>query len=121
MKLHEIELYSKNPETEAIFFHETLGLNFQLNNPELKVFNAGIPNLDIALSTHNPEHKLSLSFLVKDVEEYYLALLSKNVASTPPYDSHLGMKAIKLIHNGTLRIIIQSPTNNSPEWLQRMI
>jgi len=122
MKLHEIELYSKDPEASKKFYHEILGLGIDIyaSQKELKVFRSGWDGLDIDASQHFPR-KVSISFLVKNIDEYVKRLREKGIDVEDPKESHLGMRAFSIIDPDGYRIEIQSPTEKSPEWLRRMI
>lgn len=121
MKLHEIELYSNNPDEAKNFYSSVLGLKLNVDEPDLKVFNAGINGVDLNISKHNSVNKVSLSFLVKDVNTFIEMMKEKQVELDEPYDSHLGMRAITLTDNDGCRIVIHSPTDASPKWLRDMV
>lgn len=121
MKLHEIELYSENPEQSKKLFSDVLGLKLQLEEQNLKVFNPGIDGVDLNISNHYPANKISLSFLVKDLDAYLEKLNEKVVGISEPRQSHLGLMAVTLVENVICKIVIHSPTAESPEWLRRMV
>src|ERR1700759_5037783 len=104
MKLHEIELYTDNPEAENFFYDEILGLPVRLDQSQLKVFDPGVEWIDLNISSHYPEQKISLSFLVKDIEALYENLKSKNILVDKPKNSHLGLRAIEIIRSD-IRIV----------------
>ncbi len=120
MKLHEIELYSKDPEASKKFYHEILGLWIDRDQKGLKVFRSGWDGLDIDVSQHFPG-KVSISFLVKNIDEYVKRLREKGIHVEDPKESHLGMRAFSVIDPDGYRIEIQSPTEKSPAWLREMI
>lgn len=120
MKLHEIELYSKEPEVSKKFYNETLGLKVFVDQNGLKVFDCGWSGLDFNTSVHFP-NKVSISFLVKDIDEYVKKLRKKGIDIEEPKESHLGMRAFSLTDPNGYRIEIQSPTEKSPDWLRKMI
>jgi len=120
MKLHEIESYSKDPEVSKRFYHETLGLWIDIDQKGLKVFRSGWDGLDIDASQHFLG-KVSISFLVPNIDEYVKRLREKGIDVEDPRDSHLGMRAFSIMDPDGYRIEIQSPTDKSPQWLREMI
>ncbi len=62
MKLHEIELFSNNPNEAKNFYSSVLELKLNVDEPDVKVFNAGIKGVDLNLLQHNPAYKVSLFF-----------------------------------------------------------
>jgi catechol 2,3-dioxygenase-like lactoylglutathione lyase family enzyme len=120
IRLHEIELNVKNPDASKKFYHEILGLGVAVDQDGLKVFDSGWPGIDIDASTHYPA-KTSVSFLIEDLDTFVAELRAKGVTVNAPYKTHLGMHAIAMEDLDGHRIEIQSPTNQSPEWLKAMI
>ncbi len=121
MKLHEIELFSKDPDDARSFYSDTLGLKLQVNEAQLKVFDAGVTGVELNISNHYPSAKVSLSFLVKDVVAFVNTMKEKKIELGEPYNSHRGLKAVTLTDNDGCRIVIHSPTEESPQWLQSMV
>ena len=120
LKLHEIELHAKNPETSKQFYRDVLGLPLALDEQGLKCFDSGWPGLDIDVSIHFPG-TVSLSFLVDDLDQYVHELRAKGVQVDDPQDSHLGMRAVALEDPDGHRIEVQTPTEKSPDWLRKML
>ncbi len=120
MKLHEIELYVKNPGASKQFYHELLGLRLNVDEPELKVFHTGWEGVDLDTSQHFPG-RLSLSFLVADLDAHIEKLLAAGMEVEGPCDGHLGMRTANVVDPDGHRIELQSPTQASPEWLRRMV
>ena len=120
LKLHEIELYAKNPEVCKRFYREVLGLPLALDEPRLKCFDSGWPGLDLDVSVHFPG-TVSLSFLVDDLDQYVHALRAKGVQVADPRDAHLGMRAVALVDPDGHRVEIQMPTARSPDWLRALV
>ena len=69
MILHEIELFSLDPEKEKSIYQDMLRLKLNIDNLGLSVYDSGHKGLDLNISTHNPDNKVSLSFLVDDKRE----------------------------------------------------
>ncbi|HEX8278717.1 MAG TPA: VOC family protein [Segetibacter sp.] len=68
MKLHGIELFSNDVERTKDFYSSVIGLRTKLDEDGLKVFDPGIEGVDLNISGHYPANKISLSFLVKDLD-----------------------------------------------------
>ncbi len=119
MILHEIELFSTNLEKEKSIYQDILGLKVNIDNPGLNVYDSGQKGLDLNISTHNPDNKVSLSFLVQDVDEYYKTIKGKGISVSEPYDSHLGLREIKFSDEEGFQIVIHSPTDKSPDWKKK--
>jgi catechol 2,3-dioxygenase-like lactoylglutathione lyase family enzyme len=121
MILHEIELYSKNPEKDKSIYQDILGLKLRVDNPGLSVYYPGHKGLDFVISIHNPEKKVSVSFLVKDVNVCYKSIKEKGIQVSEPCDSYLGLREIKVQDKEGFQIVIHSPTDKSPDWIKKMI
>jgi catechol 2,3-dioxygenase-like lactoylglutathione lyase family enzyme len=120
LKLHEIELFVKNPEVSKQFYRDVLGIPLAVDEKGLKCFDSGWPGLDIDLSIHFPG-KVSISFLVEDLDQFVHELREKGIQVDDPRDAHLGMRAVALVDPDGHRVEIQTPTEKSPDWLRRMI
>jgi catechol 2,3-dioxygenase-like lactoylglutathione lyase family enzyme len=119
-KLHEIELNAKDPEASKRFYSDILGISIMLNQRGLKCFDSGWMGLDFDVSTHFPG-KVSISFLVPDIDQFVTELKEKGVQVEAPRESHLGMRAVALEDPDGHRVEIQTPTEKSPDWLRKMI
>ena len=117
LKLHEIELHTKDPEGSKRFYHEILGLGVNVDEKGLKVFDTGYGGIDFDTSVHFPG-EVSISFLVADVDEFVEKLRAKGIEVKEPGAAHLGMRAICLHDPDGYRIAIQCPTEASPDWLK---
>ncbi len=120
LKLHEIELNTKNPEASKRFYNDLLGIPINLDQKGLKCFDSGWPGLDIDVSTHF-SGKVSISFLVEDIDQFVAELREKGIQVDEPSDSHLGMRVTALEDPDGYRVEIQAPTKKSPDWLRKMI
>jgi hypothetical protein len=120
MKLHEIEFYSEKPD-EVKELNAALGLNLLVDEQNLKVFDSGIAGLDLNVSTHYPANKISLSFIVKDIDAFVNSAANKNIILSDVFDSHLGLKAVTLVNVDSCRVVVHSPTDTSPDWLRKMV
>ena len=121
MILHEVELFSADPEGLKPIFQDLLGLKLHIDQPDLNVYGSGQKGLDLDVSTHYPDAKVSLSFLVKDVDQYFETINKKGINVSEPCGSHLGLREIKFCTSEGIQIIIHSPTGQSPEWINKMI
>ena len=81
----------------------------------LMVFDPGFTGLDFDTSIHNPG-RTSISFLVRDLEHTISTLRAKGVAPAEPFDSHLGMRGIRIEDPDGNLVVIHAPTERSPEW-----
>ena len=120
IKLHEIELSVKDPEVSKRFYNQVLGIPINVDQEGLKCFNSGSPSLDVDTSVHFPG-KVSISFLVEDIDAFVKDLRSKGVEDDDPDESHLGMRAFALEDPDGHRVEIQNPTEKAPQWLKVMI
>ncbi len=119
MRLHEIGLLAKDPEASRKFYHDILGLQVDHEEDGLSVFNSGWPGLEIGCSEY-PD-RVHLSFIVDDVDKLAEELRKKGVKFVGPGDIHLAKRAIALMDPDGLRILIQSPTEASPDWVKDMV
>ena len=120
VKLHEVELYAKDPEASKRFYSDILGIPITVDQKGLKCFDSGWTGLDFDVSTHFPG-KISISFLVQDIDQFVNELKEKGVQVEAPSESHLGMRAVALEDPDGHRIEIQTPTEKSPDWLQKLV
>jgi catechol 2,3-dioxygenase-like lactoylglutathione lyase family enzyme len=120
IKLHEIELSSEDPEASKNFYSGVLGLRVLQDHKGLKVFDSGWPSLDVDASVHFPG-KVSISFLVEDIDQFVGDLRAKGIQVEDPTDGHLGVRAVALEDPDGHRIEIHSPTDESPDWLKDML
>jgi hypothetical protein len=121
MVLHEIELFSADPEKDKNIFQDILGLKLHVDQQDLNVYSSGQKGLDLDVSIHYPDVKVSLAFLVSDVDKYFDLISNKGLNVSEPCDSHLGLKEIKFCTSEGIQIIIHSPTDQSPEWINDMV
>ena len=117
MRLHEIEVATKDPEASKRFYHELLGLPVRIDQQGLKVFDPGIGGLDFDTSIHNPG-RVRVAFLVCDLDQTIAVLRARGLHIPEPFDSHLGMRGIRLEDPDGNLVIIHAPTERSPEWLR---
>jgi len=117
MKLHEIELPTKDPVASKRFYHGLLGLPVRVDEEGLKVFDSGHAGLDFDMSVHNAG-RTCVAFLVHDLEQTIATLRAKGVTVPEPFESHLGMRGIRLEDPDGNIVLIHAPTSRSPEWLR---
>ena len=120
LKLHEIEFNAEDVEASKRFYNNLLGVPVNVDQKGLKCFDSGWTGLDIDISIHFPG-KVSISFLVDDIDQFVKELRGKGVQVNDPVGSHLGMRAVVLEDPDGHRVEIQSPTEKSPDWLRKMI
>jgi catechol 2,3-dioxygenase-like lactoylglutathione lyase family enzyme len=120
LKLHEIELFMKDQKASRQFYHDVLGLPVLHEKEGLGVFDSGWSGLNLDTSVHFPG-KVSISFLVEDIDAFVAELRAKGIEVDEPGESHLGMRAVALEDPDGHRVEIQSPTDQSPQWVKDMM
>ncbi|HEX8278716.1 MAG TPA: hypothetical protein VF540_08470 [Segetibacter sp.] len=45
-------------------------------------------------------------------------MMEQKLNLEPPYNSHLGLRAVTVVDNDGCRVVVHSPTNLSPQWLK---
>jgi catechol 2,3-dioxygenase-like lactoylglutathione lyase family enzyme len=120
IRLHEIEFFSEDVESAKGFYQDVLGLGVAVDQEGLKVFDSGLEGVDLNVSVHNKD-KVSMSFLVEDIDEYAEGLKGKGVNFDGPVDIHLGMRAIRMEDPDGRIIEIQCAGEDSPPWLKDII
>ena len=118
--LHEVELNSKDVESSKKFYNELLGLSVHVDQDGLKVFDSGWSGLDLNVSVHNPD-STTITFLVNNLDECVEVLKDKNCEKSDIYETHLGLRVVKLEDPDGNIIQIQSPTEESPPFLHDMV
>ncbi len=118
IKLHEIEFGSADPEKSREFYHSILGLATNVDQPGLKVFNAGVSGLDFNMSTHFSPGKSMTSFLTDDLQTVMDRLSTEKIKFEGPHPSHLGMISIEFRDPDDNLIRINQATEDSPAWLK---
>ncbi len=121
IKLHEIELGVSNPNASKEFYRSLPGMSMSVDQPALKVFHTGIPQLDLNFSTHLGQGEVMLSFICDDLEEAIALLSGKNIAYEGPVSSHLGMRSITFKDPGGYKVKINQASADSPAWLQELL
>ncbi len=117
-KLHEVELYTKDPSGSRKFYEEVLGFKLNLTEPAgLNVFDSGWPGVDFDTSVHQPG-KSQVSFITDDLPALVASLKQKGIRFTGPTDSHLGLQAVSFEDPEGHVIVIQCLTEKSPPWLK---
>jgi catechol 2,3-dioxygenase-like lactoylglutathione lyase family enzyme len=120
MRLHEIGLLAKDPKASKRFYHETLGLGLDHEEEGLSVFDGGWPGIEIGACSGYPD-RVHISFIVEDVDKLAERLRAKEIEFAGPAEIHLGKRCIMLRDPDGLRVLIQSPTEASPDWLKKMV
>jgi len=118
LKLHEIELGTKNVDHTTDFFQAVLGLTPSLKQASLTVFNAGLKGLDFNVSNHLSAGNIVLSFITDDLAAVQEQLTNAGISFQGPSPSHLGMKAIQFHSPEGLLIKVNEAGPESPDWLK---
>jgi catechol 2,3-dioxygenase-like lactoylglutathione lyase family enzyme len=117
-RLHELELFSKDPMASRRFYGETLGLKLNLTlHAGLNVFDAGIPGVDFDTSVHRPG-KTTVSFITDDLDGFVDGLRKRGVAVPDPEPAHLRLRCIALEDPDGNAVFIQGMTAETPKWLR---
>jgi catechol 2,3-dioxygenase-like lactoylglutathione lyase family enzyme len=118
IRLHEIELFSKDTEASKAFYAGKLG--FELNHAEkgLNVFDAGQPGVDFDTSVHLPG-KVRVGFVVDDLAAFAETLKAKGVPFEGPEQSHLGMNILRLTDPDGHLVEIQAFTEGTPPQVRQ--
>ncbi len=118
LKLHEIETGAADVSDSGAFLSALLQQSPKVATDGLQVFSSGIQGLDINVSRHLPAGKTRISLLTNDLRGITDRLLAMNLPFEGPYESHLGMLSIRFEGKDGLEWVINTPTDQSPEWLQ---
>jgi catechol 2,3-dioxygenase-like lactoylglutathione lyase family enzyme len=121
IKLHEIELGVSNPNASKEFYRSLPGMSMSVDQPALKVFHTGIPQLDLNFSTHLGQGEVMLSFICDDLEAAMELLKNKNISFEGPVSSHLGMRSISFRDPGGYKVKINQASADSPAWLTDLL
>lgn len=118
IRIHEIETGAAEPGQTAGFFSSVLGLPMKLQENNLTVFDSGIAGLDFNVSDHLITGAVRISFLTDDLQHCIHALEKQQIKFEGPYESHLGMLAIRFMLPNGIEMVINTRTDSSPEWLK---
>ncbi|MBL0882076.1 MAG: hypothetical protein IBJ16_01795 [Chitinophagaceae bacterium] len=117
IRIHEIEMGSQDLLYTSAFF-KLLGLPPAIEQDGLTVFSSGQPGMDLNVSKHMPQGITQLSFITDDLKSMMEQLTVQSILFEGPYESHLGMLSIRLVSPDGIPIVINTPTDSSPAWLQ---
>lgn len=118
IRLHEIELGCTSVQKSTDFYGSVLGLPSRLQQENLTVLDAGAEGIDFNLSMHLPAGSVVISFLTDDLEEIQTRLKNAGILYDGPFSSHLGMTAIQFKDAAGHLLRINTPGNDSPDWLR---
>jgi catechol 2,3-dioxygenase-like lactoylglutathione lyase family enzyme len=119
LKLHEIELFTRDPAESRRFYGEILGIELHLQEPAgLNVFDSGWPGLDFDTSVHRPG-KNTVSFLTDDLDGLVQRLRAAGRDVPDPAPSHLGLSATMIEDPDGHVVVLQGLTATTPEWLRK--
>lgn len=117
MRIHEIEIGAAELETTKSFFQSILGLKPKLEQNNLTVFDSGNNGLDFNISNHLPIGITQISFITDDLKAVMKQLNQSKIQYEGPFESHLAMLAIRLQTPDGIKIVVNTPTDSSPDWL----
>ncbi|TDO28271.1 hypothetical protein [Sediminibacterium goheungense] len=118
IRLHEIETGASSLTSATDILSSVLGLSVKLQQEALTVFDAGIPDIDLNISHHLPEGAVRISFITDDMQTVIQRLQTKHLLFEGPYESHLGMLAVRFLLPNGIEIVVNTTTDSSPEWLK---
>jgi catechol 2,3-dioxygenase-like lactoylglutathione lyase family enzyme len=117
IRLHEIELGTKDPAISKNFYTSILGLDAVIEKENLNVFQSGVAGLDFNTSTHLPTKNTVTSFLTDDLQTVIDRLNDSGIAFDGPKKSHFEMTTIEFRDPDGYLIRVNQPTAASPSWL----
>lgn len=117
MRIHEIEIGAAQVSDAKNFFQSIFGLHSKVEENALVVFDSGINGLDFNVSNHLPSGGTQISFITDDLKTVMKQLAQSKIQFEGPFESHLEMIAIRLQTPDGVRIIVNTPTDSSPDWL----
>lgn len=117
IRIHEIEMGANDLSTASSFF-KMLGLQPTIEQHELTVFTSGQKGVDLNISKHISKGVTQISFITDDLKVLMQQFTIQKIEFEGPYESHLGMLSIKLQSPDGIPIVINTPTDSSPSWLQ---
>ncbi|BFG69995.1 hypothetical protein KACHI17_08760 [Sediminibacterium sp. KACHI17] len=117
IRIHEIEMGSDDLTNTTSFF-KTLGLHPAIEQAALTVFNSGQQGVDVNVSKHLAKGITQISFITDDLKAMMQHLTTHQISFQGPFESHLGMLCIRLITPDGIPVVINTPTDSSPSWLQ---
>lgn len=117
IRIHEIEMGSNNLSAASSFF-KLLGLQPVIERDGLTVFDSGQRGVDLNVSKHVSAGATQISFIADDLKALMQYLTVHKIAFEGPYESHLGMLSIRFNSPDGIPILINTPTDSSPDWLQ---
>lgn len=117
IRIHEIETGSHDLPAASAFF-KLLGLQPAIQQDGLTVFNSGIKGVDLNLSEHLSQGVTQISFITDDLKVMMQHLHEHQIVFEGPFESHLGMLSIRFNSPDGIPILINTPTDSSPDWLE---
>ncbi|MBW0178076.1 VOC family protein [Sediminibacterium sp.] len=118
IRIQEIEMGAAEPGQTTNFFSSVLKLPVKLQENTLTVFDGGIPGLDINIADHLPPGAVRISFLTDDLQSLITIIKEQQLLFEGPYESHLGMLAIRFKTPDGIEIVVNTATDSSPGWLK---
>jgi catechol 2,3-dioxygenase-like lactoylglutathione lyase family enzyme len=118
IRLHEIEMGAAEPGQTTDFFSSVLGLEVKLQENALTVFDSGIAGFDFNVSDHLLAGAVRISFLTDDLQRCIQVLEQKQLRFEGPYESHLGMLAVRFMAPNGIEVVVNTTTDSSPAWLK---
>lgn len=117
MRIHEIEIGAAEVGATKSFFQSILGLKPKLEEDNLIVFDSGNNGVDFNISNHLPAGVTQISFITDDLKAVMKQLDQSKIQYEGPFESHLAMLTLRLQTPDGVQIVINTPTDSSPDWL----
>jgi catechol 2,3-dioxygenase-like lactoylglutathione lyase family enzyme len=118
IKLHEVELFSQDPQASRAFYANVIGLDLNHSEDGLNVFDTGWAGVDFDTSRHMPG-KQRLGFVVESLEAFRASLAGKQVKVEGPMASHLGMRILRLEDPDGNIVEVQELSTETPGFLRQ--
>lgn len=118
IRLHEVELFSKDPLASRAFYQNVIGLGMNHSEDGLNVFDTGWAGVDFDTSRHTPGQQ-RIGFVVDSLEAFQASLAGKNVKVEGPMASHLGMRILRLEDPDGNIVEVQELSRATPGFLRQ--
>jgi catechol 2,3-dioxygenase-like lactoylglutathione lyase family enzyme len=117
IRLHEIELFSKDTRASRDFYKKVVGLKVHHEREGLNVFDSGWEGLDFDTSKHHPG-KARIGFIVDDLQSFLEHAQKHGIAVGEPEESHLGMRVVRFEDPDGNLVEVQAFTSETPDFVR---
>ena len=95
IRIHEIELGTRDTAQSQKFYQDILGLSTVVDQLALKVFDSGTSGLDFNVSNHLPANVVMISFITDDLNPIIHRLKAAGIPFSGPKPTHLNMTTVE--------------------------